>query len=262
MRTEHDVREAFTAIADRAPTPDRSRVAIPRDMSGGRIRRRTLVACVAVATATAAVAAPAAISVFRADAPIEPATGPTPPVLGKDLGKDVGKESGGIITPPTADRPPGGQTPRHTTKVKVPTSVIGTHRPATATATTGDLFHVDLPAGWKKVSSSRTAVAQSQEFTAPGGHRCLAKVYVRGGFDPAELPSYAAPAPVNGKPGYWVDALLFAGVVDGAIVWRYAPDSWAVTSCGALGAPSDNDPYGRDRTLEQTLAEAVVIHTH
>jgi len=260
MRTEHDIRDAFTAVAataDRSRASERGGVVIPADRPPARVRRRVLLAATAVATATAAVAAPAALSILRADAPIEPATSPTPPDLGDVDRKTIGKTPGITVVPGTGPRTPHGTAPA---KVKVPASVIGTHRPATPRATSGDLFHVDLPAGWKQVSSSPAGISQSMEFTAPGGHQCVAKVYVRGGLDPRELPDYAAPMPINGNPGYWVDALLSAGVVDGAVVWRYADDSWAVTSCGSLDDPSGSDPYGRDRTLEKTLAKAVAVN--
>jgi hypothetical protein len=252
MRTERDVRDAYSAMVSRAPRPDRSRVVVPQ--SGQPIRRHRMIAGVAVATATAALAVPAGLSVVRADGPIQPASNPTPPGPITSAHERVGKQ---IATLPMRMTPHAPTSP-HLPKKKVPRWVTANHHPPTTRAS-GDLFRVDLPAGWRQVASSHNSVSQSLELNAPGGIGCVAKVYVRGGWDPAELPATATPVDVHGKPGYWVDTLLSAGVVDGVVAWRYAPDAWGVTSCGSRGAPSNSDPYGRDRLLEQTLARAIVI---
>lgn len=62
MRTEDDLRAACTALADRAPAPDETRVVIPAQAPGpvGHSRRSLLVG-VAAATAMAAVATPVII---------------------------------------------------------------------------------------------------------------------------------------------------------------------------------------------------------
>jgi hypothetical protein len=69
------------------------------------------------------------------------------------------------------------------------------------------------------VASSHDSVSQSLELNASGGIGCVAKVSVRGGWAPAELPATATPVDSTASRDTGWTHCCPRGV-DGVVAWR------------------------------------------
>ncbi len=120
-------------------------------------------------------------------------------------------------------------------------------------------FHLQLPKSYQYGGLEQHQLYRDRERTdvqPPQGSGCIVEVYRRGAFDPSVIPPGATPVTVNGNPGYFASFRLPSDwVIDRPprIAWRYATDSWAVTSC--KDAEMTNDLRGN----EQAIAESVVF---
>lgn len=88
------------------------------------------------------------------------------------------------------------------------------------------------------------------------------RVYARGAFDPTEARK-GAPVEVDGHPGYWANMPdpdtgdPPAGVDKRAVVWEYAPDSWAVVQGDWVYEIRHGYLDGNAEQLELSIANAV-----
>jgi hypothetical protein len=205
MRTDEDLKAAFSTLADRAPTPHDADITIPADERPVRRRTRGPVLLAAAAAGVIVIAVPTVIAA--------------------------------IDSTNNATTPPPVASSADAAKLRLP-------------------FTVEIP-GWTTTGRSLTADAASLSVTTAPELRCTVSVYRPGRFDTGRIAADRDPVTVNGKDGYYATLRYDTPKPKGpqgapAVIWEYAPDSWAFALCvGSTGKPPADD-----RSLGQRAAEA------
>ncbi len=250
MRTEDDIRAALTSLEQQAPDP-RDVLAPLADLPPRRpARPRTLVAVAAATALAVAVPVVAVTALQRSGEPTAPGAWPGP----GDLPSERWQFAFSVATP-------AGWKPLH--------------------RAIGDLFLTDM--------NSQSAMLQTRS-----GPTCTVTVYRPGAFDLRRIPAERTRIEVNGRPGYVADVRPFGsdgqdtvGAVDAngnplpaaeqealrktklrslvdmkpvppgpSVVWRYARDAWALSTCDEFPPRRDRDAVVAD---ERKLAEATMF---
>jgi hypothetical protein len=222
VRTENDIHDALTRLADDSPDPDSVLAAVRR--SDTRRRPRLVLAAAVATTIAAAVAVPVTADLVEpaADNP-DTALRPTTPTT--------------VRTQPTTAPPP-------TTSAR------------TTPASWRYLSSVKIPAGFRPESSYLTSTRQRDTLTDLAT-TCEIDTYRAGALDPGRQQFEPSQDTVDGRP---VQSLLSYDGTSPAlkgrpkVAWQYAADAWATVACtpAGRGAPAT-------RSLELELANSMTF---